>query len=99
MAAVGLEPTHLSAQDPKSCVSANFTKRPMRTLLEYRLAGLSAIALALPFSSVGQASCLLITGWKPVLRTAQKAGRFAAASVFPGKEVSTCNGFAVQNGR
>lgn len=29
MAAPGLEPGHLSAQDPKSCVSANSTKRPV----------------------------------------------------------------------
>jgi hypothetical protein len=28
VAARGLEPRRLSAQDPKSCVSANFTKRP-----------------------------------------------------------------------
>ena len=29
LAAVGLEPTPLAGQDPKSCVSANFTKRPL----------------------------------------------------------------------
>ena len=28
VAARGLEPRRLAAQDPKSCVSANFTKRP-----------------------------------------------------------------------
>jgi hypothetical protein len=30
VAARGVEPRRLSAQDPKSCVSANFTKRPER---------------------------------------------------------------------
>ena len=30
----GLEPASLAAQDPKSCVSANFTTRPENT---YRL--------------------------------------------------------------
>ena len=29
MGEVGLEPTSLAAQDPKSCVSANFTTRPI----------------------------------------------------------------------
>src|SRR5436190_18238839 len=33
MAARGLEPRRLSAQDPKSCVSANFTKRPVHSSL------------------------------------------------------------------
>lgn len=28
VAAIGVEPIRLAAQDPKSCVSANFTKRP-----------------------------------------------------------------------
>lgn len=29
MGEAGLEPASLSAQDPKSCVSANFTTRPV----------------------------------------------------------------------
>ena len=33
VAARGFEPRRLSAQDPKSCVSANFTKRPIVKLI------------------------------------------------------------------
>jgi hypothetical protein len=28
----GLEPPSLAAQDPKSCVSANFTTRPLKNM-------------------------------------------------------------------
>ena len=38
MAARGVEPRRLSAQDPKSCVSANFTKRPSRRKSTRRVA-------------------------------------------------------------
>ena len=38
VAARGLEPRRLSAQDPKSCVSANFTKRPGKVWFVFAVA-------------------------------------------------------------
>ncbi len=52
VAARGLEPRRLAAQDPKSCVSANFTKRPFRNhrceVKLYSVADFRATLMATP---------------------------------------------------
>ena len=45
MARVGLEPTRLAAQDPKSCVAANYTTGPNQFFTKFQSSSFFGLSL------------------------------------------------------